>query len=66
MLDDREEIKQVVEHKIFCQKCKQRLYRPQKLLGITVKKGMEVCEFEDGYYCMKCGKAKVEEARAKK
>lgn len=47
-----------MEDKIFCKKCKQRIYR-----GSLLKKGTPSYEFEDGFYCEKCAKIKIEEAR---
>lgn len=54
------------EQKIFCKRCKQRIHMSKKVMGFPIKKGMEFYEFEEGYYCGKCGKAEVEEAREKK
>ena len=45
--------------KLFCQRCKRRIIK--KFLG----SGENIIEFEDGYYCEKCAKEKVEEARRK-
>lgn len=46
------------EQKIFCNNCKQRLHTKTFL-----SKGDVIYEFEDGYYCEKCGKFKVDKAR---
>ena len=45
--------------KLFCQKCKRRITK--KFFGM----GENVIEFEDGYYCEKCAKEKVENSRRK-
>lgn len=49
--------------KKFCKKCGQRLY-DSSFMGLV--KGTPKYEFDDGYYCEKCGKARVEKTRAEK
>lgn len=44
---------------IYCKGCGMKLNRG--ILGF----GGNAFAFEDGYYCQKCGKIKVEEARKK-
>jgi len=50
----------MVTEKIYCQKCEKRL-KTSSFMGII--KGEVIHEFKDGFYCDKCGKAKVEKAR---
>lgn len=53
--------------KKFCKRCKQLIKeKPKGLLGMFSKPPMEFYEFEDGFYCKKCGEIEVEEKRKKK
>lgn len=51
------------DDKIFCERCKQRIFTKPKGITGLFNKGMVYFEFKDGFYCEKCGKRQVEEAR---
>ncbi len=48
----------------FCVKCEQAIKTKRDLLGTFLKDSQSV-QFKDGWYCERCAKLKVEEARRK-
>jgi len=52
-----------LSEKIFCQGCKQRISKSGMAKKLLTKGSEDIFEFEDGFYCSKCAKIKVEKER---
>jgi len=54
----------MTNEKVFCRGCKQRIVIPSATQKLLSKGSENPIEFEDGYYCPKCAKIKVEKERS--